>query len=139
MKTLLLLAVLAVIPVMGQEQPRPDLTDPTVLALQSYLPNKKLAKVGKFLTGQHRLSHAGEFLVEQKNFAAAGDFLGTQKQFSYMSSPEALLAVKRRADRPNYPGNSLAKDYGGNVWLVILQKPSIAAKLLNIQRTTPSP
>ena len=115
--TILLLAVLlSLVPAMGQEQPRPDLTDPTVLKLKALLPLRQQAKFG-------------EFLKARQPEAKFGGFLGKQKRLAMLSSRDALLLLRQEAERPNYPGNAYAKS-GGNLWLLIIQDGRASARML---------
>lgn len=111
MKTLLQLLVPAMLlaSAMGQEaQPRPDLTDPTVLKLKALLPLKQQAKFGKFLLSQEQFAEFGKFVMGQGQFAHFGEFMGSQKRFAMMADKQMLLLVRAEQTRPNYPGNAYA-------------------------------
>lgn len=118
MKTLpLLVQVVLLASAMGQEvQPRPDLTDPTVLKLKALLPLRQQAKVG-------------EFLLANGQQAKLGEFLGRQKRFAMLADRDALLRLRAEEERPNYPGNAYAKN-GGSPWLFILKDSGASARLL---------
>jgi len=131
MKTILLLAaLLSLASAMGQEaQPRPDLTDPTVLALKALLPLKQQAKFGEFVLGQKQQAKFGEFLKARHPEAKFGGFLGKQKRMAMLSNKDVLLLLHTEAERPNYPGNAYAKS-GGNLWLLIIQDGRASARML---------
>ena len=117
MKRILLITAALLASAMGQEaQPRPDLTDPTVLQLKVLLPLKQQAEFGKFVM------HQGA----QAQFA---DFLGRHKRFSMLANKDALLLLHTEAERPNYLGNAYAKS-GGNLWLLIIQDGRARARML---------
>lgn len=96
MKTLLPLicALLLVPPARGQEA-RPDLTDPTVLALKALLPLKQRSDFGVFLARQSR--------------------------FARIADRELLLRAKAEAERPNYGGNAYAAKHR-DFWISLLRQ-----------------
>lgn len=130
MKALLQLLVPAMLlaSAMGQEaQPRPDLTDPTVLQLKALLPLKQQAKFGDFIWRQHQFSEVGEFLQTNDKLANVGGFLGKQKRFSMAADPQMLLLMRAEQERPNYPGNGYAA-VQAKLWQAFIEGDPVAIR-----------